>query len=102
MNGRLIYFYGLPSIVRPQTSTPWEIMIFPDYSEMDKDKWWKEYDKRSNPERQFEEEADSLFDDDSRYDGYINWGEALSDQHIRWFREKKPSTRSVLTEKVSN
>lgn len=99
MEGRLIYFYGLPSILHPRKSMPWEITISPDYGEMDKNEWWSEYRKRSNPESIFEEEKDDDFDED-KYDGYINWGDALSDDHIKWFRKKSPVTRVLLTEKT--
>jgi hypothetical protein len=98
MNGRLIYFYGLPSIVRPQNTEPWNISILPDYSEMSPKEWWFEYHKRASPEHVFEENKENV-DDESMYDGYINWGDALSDSHIKWFREKRPSTRIVITEK---
>ena len=93
--GRKIFFYGLPSTVKPSDAYPGEISIVPEYSdELPLDVWWDEYSKRKNPvissilpeedteDYQMEEEQISEHKD---Y-GSINWGDALSDGNIDWFR----------------
>ena len=88
-NGRKICWYGLPATVKVKSNT-WEIGIVPDYTaELSKEEWWKEYANRrklySKPTDM--DEIDSAeFEDDKRSD-YINWGDALSDQNIYWFRK---------------
>jgi len=94
--GRKIYWYGLPATVKPNTTYPGEIGIVPEYSEkLSKQEWWDELEKRSKPfipkeyKSDWEKQDDEIFDlvnDENRYDDYINWGDALSDGDIDWFR----------------
>lgn len=91
-DGKKIYFKSLPAFVRTGYEVG-EIRIEPDYSVLPKEKWWKIYnlfDSRAY------ESADSIFsDDDDRFDDniedqmadMINWGDALSDGHIYWYRD---------------
>lgn len=89
-NGRKIYWYGLPATVRPSTSYPGEIGIVPDYTAMTKQQWWKEYHRRKSKIAAPPEEMDDVFrehDEEAESDDFINWGDALSDGNIDWFRE---------------
>lgn len=89
-NGRLICWYGLPAKVKVKSNT-WEIGIIPDYeSGLTKEEWWKEYKRRRSnytaPDTEADEmEAEDLQEDEQ--DDFINWGDALSDQNIYWFRK---------------
>lgn len=88
--GRRIFWYGLPALVKVKTAS-WEILIVPDYEDgLDKEAWWKEYRRRKSKIGAYNHEFDDIeneeLDEDER-DGYINWGDALSDKHIDWFRE---------------
>lgn len=86
--GRKIFWYNLPATVRPGYGTG-EICIVPDYTVgIDKAAWWAELRRRESrlnsvDEWSAMEEERSLENED---DGYINWGDALSDAHINWFR----------------
>lgn len=91
-NGRKIYFKSLPAFVRTGYEVG-EIRIEPDYSMLPKEKWWKIY---SLFEGKRYETAESIFkdvgDDLDDYEEYqmndmINWGDALSDGQIDWFRD---------------
>lgn len=91
-NGRKIYWYGLPATVRP-TSHPGEIAIIPDYTVgINKPEWWRIYFLRKEPVggNPDEEEVQMFREDDaeSMESDYINWGDALSDGHIGWFRKE--------------
>lgn len=88
MNGRKIWWYGLPATVKPK-SDGWEIGIVPDYSTgIDKKTWWEEFIKRrSNINEKVDEHDIQVFDSEDDYSDYINWGDALSDGHIDWFRK---------------
>lgn len=89
-NGRKIFWYGLPATVKVK-SNKWEIGIIPDYTAgLNKKEWWKELRRRESKvggnkysDDEMEEEE---FKEDERSE-YINWGDALSDQHINWFRK---------------
>lgn len=91
-NGRKIYWYGLPAMVRP-SSYPGEIAIIPDYScGINKSEWWRIYLLRKeivggNLDDE-EVKMDREDDDESMQSDYINWGDALSDDHIGWFRKE--------------
>lgn len=96
-NGRKIYFYGLPATVRI-SSHPGEIGIVPDYSMgITRAQWWKLYHERKNPvtvenikKDEFDDQMDEIekeHDEENMESDYINWGDALSDQHINWFRK---------------
>lgn len=92
--GRKIYFYGLPATIRP-SSQPGEIGIIPDYSVgISKNEWWRLYNLRRKPVggEPDKEWADSEIEDNAEYehDDYINWGDALSDGNIKWFRKDEP------------
>jgi hypothetical protein len=90
-NGRKICWYGLPATVRISTYRSWEIDIVPEYTkELPKSEWWKELARRefkyTEPDAQWEEiEKENRAEDVKRE--YIHWGDALSDQHIYWFRK---------------
>lgn len=85
--GRKIYFYGLPATVEP-TSWPGEIKIIPDYNILPREEWWKEYKNRKFKidQHSFEEsECFDSYEEDQQF-GSINWGFALEDGNINWFR----------------
>ena len=86
--GRKIWWYGLPAFVSPK-SNGWEIGIQPDYSTgLDKQTWWAEFKKRrSNINEKVDENDIKVWDGEDDYSDYINWGDALSDGHIDWFRK---------------
>lgn len=94
--GRKIFFYNLPAMIEPSTAYPGEISIIPEYTKyFPKEIWWKEYSKRSiirnlnhqdlDAEEEIKMDEESL-KEDMGYDK-INWGDALSDGHIWWFRD---------------
>lgn len=89
-HGRKIFFYGMPATVRVwRHDTPWEIGIDPCYDEVTKEEWWKEYRRRKStftPSNSEWDEIDEDHDNDNENSGWINWGDALSDGHINWFR----------------
>jgi hypothetical protein len=94
--GRKIWYYGLPATVEPSYS-PGEIKVVPDYTQMDQERWWKEYSIRKKPidlpkegeewetERQDREMEEESFQETRDY-GTINHGDALWDGMINWFR----------------
>ena len=88
--GRKIWWYGLPATIEPKSS-PWEITVIPDYSTgITEEFWWKELFRRESKLGKVPNEDDFDDEDDfneSRDSGYINWGDALSDKHINWFRD---------------
>lgn len=93
-NGRKIFWYGLPATVRVKSST-WEISVVPDYATgLTEVEWWKELKRRESKiytpvddmDKQMAEMEEEDFNE-SMSDGYINWGDALSDAHIDWFRK---------------
>lgn len=80
--GRKIYWFGLPATIRPRLSMPWEIIIMPAYVDgYTKETWWQELKRREVKDKDFPDDQGS--DRES-----INWGDALSDQHIDWFRKE--------------
>ncbi len=87
-NGRKICWYGLPATVKVKTDG-WEIAVIPDYTTgLSREEWWKEYANRKSKygkDDDFTEMEQEDFLEDKQID-YINWGDALSDQHIDWFR----------------
>lgn len=92
-DGRKIYYKSLPAFVRTGYEVG-EIKIEPDYSVLPKEKWWRIYELFN--ERKYES-ADSIFRDDAlihndhleecKRNDMINWGDALSDRWIDWFRD---------------
>lgn len=88
--GRKICWYGLPATVQVRTDG-WEIAIIPDYEAgLTKDDWWKELASRKKKFSKLNEEDAEMEREDNEEDeiyGYINWGDALSDQYIDWFRK---------------
>jgi hypothetical protein len=91
--GRKIYYYGLPALVSPHTDG-WQISIVPDYTVgLSREEWWAEYARRKSklPAPTKSEAIEELSDEqedrneDMMYDR-INWGDALSDKYIDWFR----------------
>lgn len=90
-NNRKIWWHGLPALIKPNSNHPGEIGIIPDYSTgVSKEEWWKEYKNRKSKINYTPTDDDlcfeSDFDEDMESD-YINWGNALSDGNIDWFRE---------------
>lgn len=89
---RKIYFKSLPAFVRTGYDVG-EIMIQPDYSILPKEKWWDQYRLF---EKKYESEDSIYLDHDGDEDpvenilhggnDIINWGDALSDGQIGWFR----------------
>lgn len=89
-NGRKIYYHGLPATIRPSFH-PGEIHIIPDYTAgLTKEQWWKELERRQSPavpkEKDDMDEIEKENSEDDRRSDYINWGSALSDGNINWFR----------------
>lgn len=92
-NGRKIWYYGLPATIRVGYE-PGNIKIVPDYTDISKETWWKEYYIRKNPII-VQTDKDSLYDkrmDDEHFSetrdyGEINHGDALWDGMINWFRK---------------
>lgn len=92
-NGRKIYWYGLPATIKTKLH-PGEIAIIPDYTAgFTKEEWWKEL-KRRETKHSSKDELDKQFDEmdednniESMNSDYINWGDALSDGNIYWFRK---------------
>lgn len=86
-NGRKIWWCGLPATIRPKSDT-WEIVIIPDYTAgVDKPTWWKEFKARRSNLMEVKRDDDmDMWEEDDNFD-YINWGDALSDGNIKWFRE---------------
>ena len=78
----------MPAIVNSKEGG--EIGIVPDYTEIPKDKWWKEYIRRrsrADGKKDLEWESIQANDEsESMRSDYINWGDALSDGNIDWFR----------------
>lgn len=88
---RKIYWYGLPAFVNPREFG--EIWIVPDYSKIPKKDWWVELKRRSSNadgvvDKEWEEIEKENFNESMTRDS-INWGDALSDGHIDWFRRMK-------------
>jgi hypothetical protein len=92
-DGRKIFWHGLPATIKVK-SRGWEIGIVPDYTAgLEKEEWWKEYSKRTSNYSNLsemdeqDEEMDKEFFDEGKRDDYINWGDAISDGNIYWFRK---------------
>lgn len=89
-DGRKIWWRGLPATIKVSKCRPWEIKIIPDLSTgITEDYWWKELQRRESLLGKIPDEDDLIDQDDyneSRHDGYINWGDAYSDKYINWFR----------------
>lgn len=90
--GRKIYWKGLPATIKVSSSMGWEIGIVPDYTcGLDKEQWWIELRNKEKflcPTQSIieDEESDKEDNDEDMDRDFINWGEALSDQFISWFR----------------
>lgn len=99
-DGRKIFFCGLPAFVY-QGNEVGEIKIKPDFDKISPKNWWEKYDFYNFNERDwridFDFEPPSVKDEQKldffNEDDYtnrvqmINWGDALSDGKIWWFRE---------------
>lgn len=88
-DGRKIWFKGLPAIVRVRKSEPFFIDIYPDLTTMTKGEWWQKYRQKEMETKQTKEDIEWHKDhlDELESMGFINWGDAYSDQHIGWFRK---------------
>lgn len=98
---RKIYYYGLPAFVDPKGNG--EIGIIPDYSKIKKENWWKEYYRRKKTadgliDKEWEHIFQESFEEDKQSD-YINWGDALSDGNIDWFRKLREDENKKSPEK---
>jgi hypothetical protein len=89
--GRKICWYGLPATVKVKSSESWCIGIIPDYTAgLNKEEWWREYENRTKKFTTPDPDWDYLDKEDfneGMRDDYINWGDALSDGNIYWFRK---------------
>jgi hypothetical protein len=101
-DGRKIFFCGLPAFVYRGWQVG-EIKIVPDYSKISKEMWWERYEfyNSNHEDKNYEEFEDELEKDeyDADYELFeehtneyyrsdsINWGDALSDGKIYWFRK---------------
>jgi hypothetical protein len=88
--GKKVWWHGLPATIQPKHN-PWEISIHPDYSEVEKGKWWAMYraktKKYKNTDVEDEEEQLEDFQEEMQTD-YINWGDAFeTGGRIDWFRK---------------
>ncbi len=91
--GRKICWYGLPATILTGYE-PGEIRIKPDYdSGLNQEEWWKEYEKRKHVftnKDDFDKQLDEIESDEyseDKFNQIINWGDALSDGNIYWFRK---------------
>ena len=89
-NGRKIYYYGLPAIIKTGYR-PGEITVHPDYEKIPADRWWEIYSGRRTPAEDLGSKEDREMDesdveDHKRY-GSINHGDAFWDGMINWFRK---------------
>jgi hypothetical protein len=95
-NGRKIWYYGLPAIIK-NSSHVGEIHVIPDYSYIKKNDWWENFkNKRSNilPEDYKKDEDEELdtYEElhtyrDWLYEDIINHGDILYDKMIDWYRK---------------
>ena len=101
-DGRKIFFCGLPAFVYRGYEVG-EIKIIPDYSKISKKSWWRHYElyNSRHEEKSYEEfeddvdegnydmDLESSKDNTNEYynDDSINWGDALEDGKIWWFRK---------------
>lgn len=90
---RKIWWKGMPAFITPKKSYTWEIIVHPDLSCFSKNQWWEELARKEakllTPDKTAPADDMDLLPDDPEADhnqGYINWGDAFSDQHIDWFR----------------
>jgi len=89
--GRKIGWYGLPATILTGYDVG-NIRIKPDYTAgLDKKEWWAELKRRQHV---YTDRSDDFYDDDKddenddyENDDIINWGDALSDGNIYWFRK---------------
>lgn len=93
-NGRKIWWKGLPATIKNGYEAG-EIIIIPDYTTgLSKSEWWSELRKResklTNVIKDFNDETFEHLEkedfEESMEDDQINWGDALEDKHINWFR----------------
>jgi hypothetical protein len=91
--GRKICWYGLPATIL-NGYEPGEIRIKPDYTAgLSKELWWKELKNRKSiytnktEDNLDMDEIEKEYDDEYENSDVINWGDALSDEHIYWFRK---------------
>lgn len=92
--GRKIWWKGLPATIK-NSSSAGEIRILPDYTTgLSKRDWWSELKRRQEkltykPDNFTDETFEQLNEEhfeESMYEDSINWGDALEDKHIDWFR----------------
>lgn len=90
-NGRKVWWYGLPATIKSKSSYPWEIVVYPDYSDIQMEEWWKLYRiktaKEGDKDKERSEEDRQDFDEDLSSRS-INWGDAFeAGGRIDWFRK---------------
>jgi hypothetical protein len=91
--GRKICWYGLPATILTGYRAG-EIRIKPDYTAgLEKEEWWKELERREHKYTNKDDFDKQMGDIDENVkkeemnDDIINWGDALSDGNIYWFRK---------------
>jgi hypothetical protein len=91
--GRKICWYGLPATILTGYEAG-EIRIKPDYEAgLTKDEWWKELSRRQHKftnKEDFDKQFDEMEEEERKEEmesDIINWGDALSDGNIYWFRK---------------
>lgn len=91
--GRKICWYGLPATILTGYDAG-EIRIKPDYTAgLEKEEWWKELERREHKytnKDDFDKQMDDIDEDNKKEridNDIINWGDALSDGNIYWFRK---------------
>lgn len=95
-DGRKIFFCGLPAFVYKGHEVG-EIRIKPDYSKLNKKSWWQKYNFYNShhenyaglPDDESEEDFEDFMTESLEYQDSdeINWGDALQDGKIWWFRK---------------
>lgn len=91
--GRKICWYGLPATILTGYGVG-KIRIKPDYTAgLTKEEWWKELKHREHKytnKDDFDKQMDEIDEEDDKENqdnDIINWGDALSDGNIYWFRK---------------
>lgn len=92
-DGRKIWYHGLPATIK-QGYEPGNIRVYPDYTDISQENWWKNYYLRKTPViiETDEESLEDLRDESYRLredknTGWINHGDAMWDGMIDWFRQ---------------
>lgn len=107
-NGRRIWYYNLPAIIKTREWAPGEITVYPDYigeyeGKKNHWKWWRDYYERSKYKsslvREESQEEEQL--EESRSMGCIGHGSALWDGMIKWFRDEEKKKEKIESQPVA-